>query len=57
MSVPKTMKALVAYSQTDYRFVPDFPVPECGPDKGQKQKKGYERFRYPYFLHGKKSIY
>ena len=26
------MKALVAYSQTDYRFVPDFPVPECGPD-------------------------
>ena len=32
MSVPKTMKALVAYSQTDYRFVPDFPVPECGPD-------------------------
>lgn len=32
MSVPKTMKALVAYSQTDYRFVPDYPVPECGPD-------------------------
>jgi L-iditol 2-dehydrogenase len=26
------MKALVAYSQTDYRFEPDFPVPECGPD-------------------------
>jgi len=26
------MKALVAYSQTDYRFVPDFPVPECGQD-------------------------
>ena len=32
MSLPKTMKALVAYSQNDYRFVPDFPVPECGPD-------------------------
>ena len=32
MSLPKTMKALVAYSQTEYRFVPDFPVPECGPD-------------------------
>ncbi|MDR2617845.1 MAG: alcohol dehydrogenase catalytic domain-containing protein [Treponema sp.] len=32
MGLPKTMKALVAYSQTDYRFVPDFPVPECGPD-------------------------
>ena len=32
MSLPKTMKALVAYSQTDYRFVSDFPVPECGKD-------------------------
>jgi len=31
MTLPKTMKALVAYSQTDYRFVKDFPVPECGP--------------------------
>ena len=30
--LPKTMKALVAYSTTDYRFVNDFPVPECGPD-------------------------
>ena len=30
--IPKTMKALVAFSPTDYRFVPDFPVPECGPD-------------------------
>ncbi len=26
------MKALVAYSETDYRLVPDFPTPECGPD-------------------------
>ena len=32
MSIPKTMKALVAYSKTDYRYVEDFPVPECGPD-------------------------
>jgi L-iditol 2-dehydrogenase len=32
MALPKTMKALVAYSQKDYRFVPDFPVPECGED-------------------------
>ena len=32
MNLPKTMKALVAYSQTDYRFVKDFPVPECGDD-------------------------
>jgi L-iditol 2-dehydrogenase len=32
MPIPKTMKALVAYSQSDYRFAPDFPVPECGPD-------------------------
>jgi L-iditol 2-dehydrogenase len=30
--LPKTMKALVAYSKTDYRFEPSFPVPECGPD-------------------------
>lgn len=30
--IPKTMKALVAYSPTDYRFEPDYPVPECGPD-------------------------
>ena len=30
--MPKTMKALVAFSPTDYRFVPDYPVPECGPD-------------------------
>lgn len=32
MSLPKTMKALVAYSKTDYRYVEDFPVPECGAD-------------------------
>ena len=30
--IPKTMKALVAYSKTDYRYVEDLPVPECGPD-------------------------
>ena len=29
-SVPKTMKALVAYSKDDYRFEPEYPVPECG---------------------------
>ncbi|MDR0451021.1 MAG: alcohol dehydrogenase catalytic domain-containing protein, partial [Treponema sp.] len=27
---PKTMKALAAYSQSDYRFVKDYPSPECG---------------------------
>ena len=32
MNIPKTMKALVAYSKTDYRYVEDFPVPECGAD-------------------------
>ena len=31
-NVPSTMKALVAYSATDYRFEPAYPVPECGPD-------------------------
>ena len=30
MEIPKTMKALVAYSKDDYRLVNDFPVPECG---------------------------
>ncbi len=30
--IPKTMKALVAYSETDYRFELEYPVPECGPD-------------------------
>ncbi|MFA6891349.1 MAG: alcohol dehydrogenase catalytic domain-containing protein [Sphaerochaetaceae bacterium] len=32
MSIPKTMKALVAYSKTDYRLVTDFPTPTCGQD-------------------------
>ena len=32
MNIPKTMKALVAYSSTDYRFEKEYPVPECGPD-------------------------
>ena len=32
MEIPKTMKALVAYSKDDYRLVDDFPVPECGDD-------------------------
>jgi L-iditol 2-dehydrogenase len=32
MSVPKTMKALVAYSKDDYRLETDYPAPECGPD-------------------------
>ena len=31
-SVPKTMKALVAYGKGDYRFEPEYPTPECGPD-------------------------
>ncbi len=30
--IPKTMKALVAFSGTDYRFVPEYPTPVCGPD-------------------------
>lgn len=32
MSYPKTMKALVAYTATDYRLVTDYPAPDCGPD-------------------------
>ncbi|MDR0909898.1 MAG: alcohol dehydrogenase catalytic domain-containing protein [Spirochaetaceae bacterium] len=32
MSYPKTMKALVAHSPTDYRFEPNYPTPECGDD-------------------------
>lgn len=32
MSMPKTMKALVAYGINDYRFEPEYPVPECGDD-------------------------
>ena len=31
-TLPKTMKALVAYSATDYRLETDYPVPACGPD-------------------------
>ena len=31
-SIPKTMKALVAYGRGDYRFEPEYPTPECGPD-------------------------
>lgn len=31
-NIPATMKALVAFSKTDYRLVTDFPTPECGPD-------------------------
>lgn len=30
--LPKTMKALVAYDKGDYRYEPEYPVPECGPD-------------------------
>ena len=32
MALPKTMKALVAYSKTDYKFEAEYPVPECGAD-------------------------
>ena len=31
-TIPKTMKALVAYGRGDYRFEPEYPAPECGPD-------------------------
>ena len=27
-----TMKALVVYGKDEYRFEPEFPIPECGPD-------------------------
>lgn len=30
--LPKTMKALAAYSADEYRYEPEFPTPECGPD-------------------------
>jgi len=33
MEYPKTMKALVAYGKGDYRYEPEYPVPECGPDE------------------------
>lgn len=32
MSIPKTMKALVAYSACDYRLEENYPTPICGPD-------------------------
>lgn len=32
MSLPAKMKALVAFSLSDYRLIPDYPVPECGDD-------------------------
>mgnify|MGYP000866047395 CR=1 FL=1 len=32
MTIPKTMKALVAYSADKYRYEPAYPVPECGDD-------------------------
>jgi len=28
----KTMRALVVYGANDYRYEPEFPMPECGPD-------------------------
>ena len=30
--LPKTMKALVAYSKDDYRLETEYPTPVCGPD-------------------------
>lgn len=32
MTLPKTMKAIVAFSKDEYRLVEDYPTPECGPD-------------------------
>ncbi len=32
MSIPKTMKALVAYGKGDYRLEEAYPTPVCGPD-------------------------
>jgi len=32
MDYPKTMKALVAYGKNDYRYIENYPVPECGDD-------------------------
>lgn len=31
-TLPKTMKALVAYDKDDYRYEAEYPVPECGSD-------------------------
>ena len=33
MSIPKTMKALVAYSKDEYKLVKDFPVPEINEEE------------------------
>ncbi|MEG1944064.1 MAG: alcohol dehydrogenase catalytic domain-containing protein [Oscillospiraceae bacterium] len=30
MNIPKTMKALVAHSASDYRYTESYPTPECG---------------------------
>ena len=30
MAYPKTMKALVAFSKTDYRYIEDYPAPHSG---------------------------
>ena len=30
--LPKTMKALVCYGKGEYKYEPQYPVPECGPD-------------------------
>ena len=32
MSMPKTMKALVAYDKDNYRLESAYPAPQCGPD-------------------------
>jgi L-iditol 2-dehydrogenase len=32
MSLPKTMKALVAYGKDEYRLEDAYPTPQCGPD-------------------------
>lgn len=32
MTLPKTMKALVAYGKGDYKLEDNYPTPECGPD-------------------------
>lgn len=32
MSIPKTMKALVAYGKDEYKLELNYPTPECGPD-------------------------
>ena len=32
VSLPSTMKALVAYGKNDYRLEREYPVPDCGPD-------------------------